>query len=383
MAQRLNMPVFFAVPESARLKLPKQINTTDRLIDFRHPGAKDNKANIGLRIISSNRVGFSKRITQSGLLQTGDIILSFRPEWGGAGTYPNIQMGVSHAGMAYLAQNGVMRHIDNPMDGETLGRGDFTSEHYTTLKYLHIIRPRGLTDGQRANLAAWAQRLAANAQRVYPSQVSFNKDYNAPKYSPGKPLEFVKTFGQAALGQSTGTGKPLDMFCSEFAWSLLALRNCSPGDAAAFNGRRVPSCVRAPMTPMHATGNIIAKRLVSSQAGLADGPLLVIDSMKLPKAERAPLLRDVFVENPAQAAKMSQGHRDIAKEMQPKFEPLQKYYTDYEDGGFAVIEGYFIGRAFRNAMPDNYSPTSYLINTLLPSNNSSRTMDYVATIMFE
>ena len=69
--------------------------------------------------------------------------------------------------------------------------------------------------------------------------------------------------------------------------------------------------------------------------------------------------------------------------MQPKFEPLQKYYKDVEDGGFNLIQAYFIGHAFRNAMPDNYSPTSYLINTLLPSNNSSRTMDYVATIMFE
>ena len=39
MARRLDMPVFFALPESARLALPKTINTTDRLIDFRHPDA--------------------------------------------------------------------------------------------------------------------------------------------------------------------------------------------------------------------------------------------------------------------------------------------------------------------------------------------------------
>ena len=137
------------------------------------------------------------------------------------------------------------------------------------------------------------------------------------------------------------------------------------------------------MTPMHATGNVIAKRLRSAQAGLADGPLLVIDSMKLPKPEMDALLDQVFVENPTRLAKMSQGHRDVAKEMQPKFEPLKKYYKDVQDGGFAVIEAAFVSHAFRANMPDNYSPTSYLINTLLPSNNSSRTMDYVATIMFE
>jgi hypothetical protein len=69
--------------------------------------------------------------------------------------------------------------------------------------------------------------------------------------------------------------------------------------------------------------------------------------------------------------------------MQPKFAPLEKYYTAAADGGFQRIQAYFISNAFRRAMPDNYSPTSYLINALLPSDNNNRTMDYVATIMFE
>ena len=34
-------------------------------------------------------------------------------------------------------------------------------------------------------------------------------------------------------------------------------------------------------------------------------------------------------------------------------------------------------------IPENYSPTSFLINTLLPANNVNRTMDYVATIVIE
>jgi hypothetical protein len=33
-AKRLDMPVYFAVPASARAKLPKSFNTSDRLIDF-------------------------------------------------------------------------------------------------------------------------------------------------------------------------------------------------------------------------------------------------------------------------------------------------------------------------------------------------------------
>ena len=34
-------------------------------------------------------------------------------------------------------------------------------------------------------------------------------------------------------------------------------------------------------------------------------------------------------------------------------------------------------------IPENYSPTSYLVNTLLPKNNRYRTMDYVATVVMQ
>ena len=40
MARKLKIPVYFAVPASARGALPKNIETTDRLIDFKHPDAK-------------------------------------------------------------------------------------------------------------------------------------------------------------------------------------------------------------------------------------------------------------------------------------------------------------------------------------------------------
>ena len=39
-----------------------------------------------------------------------------------------------------------------------------------------------------------------------------------------------------------------------------------------------------------------------------------------------------------------------------------------------------ISTGFNSGIPQNYSPTSFLINTLLPANNAYRTMDYVATI---
>ncbi len=384
MAKKLNIPVYFALPVSARSAAPTKVETTDVLIDFKHPDAKGAAADIGLRIIATKRAGMAARLAKSGLIQTGDLLLTFRSEWGGSGAYPNIQMGVSHTGIAYV-KNGIVHNLDNPLNEEYHGaqmRADLTSEHYRTLDYLHVVRPRNLTDAQRANLVAWAERLNSSAKRIYPSQISFNQDYNAPKYKEGKSYDFVKTFGQVALGQKpTGT---LDMFCSEFAWSLLALKDCDPASSGeSFSGTSVPACIREPMKPMEATGDFIFRRNRSSNAGLADGPLLVIDALKLSSAERTRMLESVFVENKGRLAKLSVGHKTLAESMQPKFAPLQQYYTGAGGGFFQSIKARAIRSAVNREIPDNYSPTSFLVNTLLPVDNANRTMDYVATIVIE
>jgi hypothetical protein len=293
-------------------------------------------------------------------------------------------MGVSHTGIAYV-KDGELHNLDNPLNEEYLGsrmRGDLTGEHYRTLDFIHVIRPRNLTDTQRANIIAWAERLNSSAKRIYPQQISFNQDYNAPKYKEGKPYDFVKTFGQVALGQHPpGT---LDLFCSEFAWSLLALRDCDPGSTGdGFTGSGMPACIREPMKPMEATGDFIFRRNNNSYSGLADGPLLVIDSLKLPSAERKKMLETVFVENKNRLAKLSVGHKAIAESMQPKFAPLQQYYTGAGSGFYQSIKARFIRSRVNHAIPDNYSPTSFLVNTLLPPDNVNRTMDYVATIVIE
>jgi hypothetical protein len=383
-ARRLDMPVYFALPSSARLTLPKSINTTDRLIEFKHPDAKGASGEVGLRVIGAKRGGFGQRMAKSGLIQTGDIILTFRPEWGGGGAYPNIQMGVSHTGIAYV-KDGVIRQLDIPLNAEYLGGnygGNFDSEHYRTLKFMHIIRPRGLTDAQKATIVAWASRFNGNARKVYPTQISFNDDYNAPKYVSGKPLTFVKQLGQIGLAQNP-EGQT-SMFCSEFVWSLLAMRNCDPAKTAdSFKGGRVPACVTPIMTPMRATGDYFSLRTRGADAGLSEGPLLVVDAMKLPAKQRDPLVEGIFKEDPKVLAKMSEGHRTLAKSLTPKFEPLEDYYKVAVAGGWRRAQTWVASATIRRSIPDNYSPTSFLINTLLPRTNSKRTMDYVATVMFE
>ncbi len=385
MAKKLNIPVHFALPASARAPLPPKIDTKDKLIDFKHPDAKGVGGDVGLRLVVSKRSGLADRLGKSGLVQTGDILLTFRSEWGGAGAYPNIQMGVSHAGIAYI-KNGSVRHLDNPLSAEYLGsglKGDLTSEHYRTLNFIHVIRPRNLTDLQKAQLVSWATLVQANASSIYPKQLSFNSDYNAPKYAPGRPLDFVRQLGQMALKQSTPGN--ISMFCSEFAWSLLSLRDCDPAKTAdQFKGSSVPSCVHEAMKPMEATGNYMTTHGRYSYSGLADGPLMVIDAMKLPLPDRTNRLAAVFTEKPDGLAKLSSGHRAVATEMKPKFEPLQKYYLGVSGGGLLhSIKARMIAKAFRLAVPENYSPTSFIVNTLLPPDNANRSMDYVATIVLE
>ncbi len=379
-AAKLKIPIYFAVPSSARAPLPKNIETSDRLVDFRHPDAKN--GDVGLRLVIAKRAGMAQRLGKSGLFQTGDLLLTFRAEWGGAGPYTNVQMGISHTGVAYI-KDGVLHNIDNPLNAEYLGaRGELNSEHYRTLSFIHVIRPRNLTDAQRANLLEWTTRLANSSGKVYPKEIAFNQDYNAPKFKRGRSLDFVKHLGQIALGQNPpGT---VDMFCSEFAWSLLSLRNCEPGKTAnSFKGSRTPSCVKEPMKPMSATGDYITRRGRHSYSGLTEGPLLVVDSLKLPTEEKKLLLHTIFVESPNSLSKLSAGHKSLAQSMAPKFAPLEKYYLGVGGAWGPTIEARMVSIAFNRGIPENYSPTSFLINTLLPANNVNRTMDYVATIMIE
>jgi hypothetical protein len=260
---------------------------------------------------------------------------------------------------------------------------DLTSAHYKDLKFIHVIRPRGLTDPERANIVAWATRLNSSAGKVYPGQIKFNDDYNAPKFKPNHSLNFVQHLGQIALGQSPSG--VLDLYCSEFAWALLSLRDCDPATTAEqFKSVRVPSCVTPPMRPLVATGDNVPTAKRSSRIGLADGPLTVIEGLKIPPATRDALLESVFVENPAGLKKMSEGHRKVAEEMQPRFEKLEDYYLGISSSSALKRLTARVSRgAFNVVVPQNYSPTSYLLNTMLPPDNVNRSMDYVATIVIE
>ncbi|GFO63248.1 hypothetical protein M1B72_11045 [Geomonas paludis] len=373
---RLDIPVFYAFPESSYAPL-KEIKAPDtRVVDFKHPGSSAAQNKLGLRIFSHKPdASLSRDLAASGLIQTGDILLSFRPEWGSGGPYPNIQMGVSHAGVAYVS-NGVVKNIDMPLSPQYLG--ELSAEHYRETKALHVVRPRGLTDQQRNNIAGWAERLAARAPAIYPSRISFNQDYMVPNYQPGQPLNFVKQLGQLAQGKTDGIS--LKMYCSEFAWSLLSLRDCNPSDAASFQQEGIPACISPIFPPLHMVGDAVGSGGEKQVGpGMSDGPLLTINAMHLADQKRDQLLASVFMTDPKRSAKMSPGHRKVAETMGPTFALLKGEYLGVFLDPKASKE---IRDQFNAKMKDNYSPTSYLILTLVPGDSPFRRMDYVGTLTY-
>ena len=244
-----NAPVYFTVPESAWLPLPKEfsVRSDDRLVEFRHPDGIDTPARPGLRIIATHRKGFGADMARSGLLQPGDLLLWYEPGWAGGGPYPNVQMGIDHAGMVFL-KDGVIRNIDNPIANPNYySPNEFGGPNHDHFKFLlHVVRPRGLTDRQRTNISKWSDRfLSVVAKKFYgnssnPADIysltaeaaaaalegdakteksdankaqqeeqllkendsklfRFDPHYDSPLYKPGAPLTFVQRLGQIGL----------------------------------------------------------------------------------------------------------------------------------------------------------------------------------------
>lgn len=368
-AAKLAIPVFYALPESAYAQTTDEAGSIDGMWEFRHPASAAAAAPVGLRVYLTPHNNAAARLAASGLVQTGDVILTFRPEWGFQGPYPNIQMGISHAGLA-LVENGVVSNIDNPLTEEYLG--NMTGKHYKDASALHIIRPRNLSGDQKENLLGWAQKIIKLAPAIYPSQLAFNRDYFSPKYTVD--MKFVKTVAQIALQQDK-TAR-IALFCSEFVWALLSLKDCDPGRPEVFAQEGIPACIKPVFMPLPMIGDyFLHPRSPAARLGLSDGPLAVINSMGLPENEKKRLIHEVF----ARRRQMSPGHAAVAESLAPYYMQLEGYYDGIQDGAPKALQ---IMNAFNGSVKPNYSPTSYLINALLPNESEERQMDVVGTVVF-
>lgn len=370
LAEAKELPVFFTTTEDGMLELPRALE--EKMIAFQHPLSDSAPVKAGLRFMPVSRRNL--QATLAPLLQDGDIVLSFRSEWAGGGAYPSVQMGISHAGVIYKDGNSVA-NIDYPLNAEYVGKLD--SKHYKETPLLHVIRPRDLSTTQKKNLNEWAKLFVAKRASIYPAKVSFNGDYSAPRFNPkaADPLSFVKDIARHALGM---TAPAQTVFCSEFAWVLLALKDCSPtSNKNDFLSEGMPSCVSPSFKPLPALGDFLTTQNDADQAGLADGPVLMLQKLELEEADLAKTITDIFVASGT--SRMSSGHRDVANEFAPLFAPLENYYKGYQSGAMEILG---LKQIFNTKMAANYSPTAYMVNTLLPVSNDHRAMDYVATLVF-
>ncbi len=384
----LDMPFYFSVPKSS---ITTPLNR--RLYSYPtvwNPSSEVSHA--GLRVIVINqggqepakkkvaRVDMAKQLARAGVLEDGDIALSFRPNLAGTMAYPHVQMGVTHASLVYT-QNGEAFNIDSPLDGEYVGQ--FNTLHFaggvsasgareSGTDALQIVRPKNMTEGRKASLRKWIGTLKSNVARINGerSQVKFQKDYLTPIFAATglTTKQTVTKLGQIILEQDRTTKLP--MYCSEFAWHMLALSNCDEQQIRGA-GPEGAACVDPLFEPMPLVST------TEGEIGLAEGPLQNL--LVAPPAERPALIGKVFATG--NASGLSSGHRAVAEQVAPLMDGLAQYYGAKAQGAPAeMLTGAAAQLNAGVGNVGNYSPTAFLANATLPA--GVRVLDYVATVVF-
>jgi hypothetical protein len=377
----LDVPFYFSVPKSS-------ITVPLNRPAYPYPTVWNSSlqaSDAGLRMIAIQqgssveshkqaRRDMATKLARAGVLQDGDLVLTFRPELAGTMAYPHIQMGITHAGLIYT-ENGAAYNIDSPLDSIYVGQ--FDTDHYAGngaddagADALHIVRPRGMNDTRRAQLRTWIKTLKAGLSRINGErqQIKFQSDYLTPAYAAaGKTTrQTVTTLGKIILEQDTTTKQP--MFCSEFAWHMLALSNCTADEI-----RNAPPEGAACVDEVFATMPLVAA--TNEEVGMAEGPLLVLE--KMPQEIQLANVPAIFATgNPA---KLSSGHRAVSEQVAPLMGPLQDFYKARLSGA-TIEQTADVARQLSSQMPNNYSPTTFLVQSIV--DEPLRAVDYVTTLVF-
>lgn len=385
--QVVNLPFYFGVPQASLTQM--------KAAERGHPystiwqGAKGAHNEIGLRIIAvpaAARSSVMKELAESKVIQTGDVMLSFRPGLGETIPYAHLQMGTTHAGIVRV--QGTQGHtVDQPLDLEhndpSNAKGRLVSSHYSKVPALHIVRPRSMNTELRANLDAWLD--LAEDMIGSPGRPGFNDNYLAPatvhpKFG-GNPANVAFTIGKGLIAGNIRQALGVDMnpekdgeqqiFCSELAYHLLSLANCTVDEVR--NATSAPECAsKSPFPMMSFAGQNAAE-------GLGEGPLLNAIAAK-GAGDPAALLGSVFKEGNTNSTELSSGHRGANKMLIEKgiVQGLQMVYQLRGQNANAVLPAQLEG--LRKEIPANYSPTAFLIDTI--KDERVRGFDYVATVVF-
>ncbi len=303
-------------------------------------------------------------LARSKLIQTGDILLSFRPLWDKTLAYAHMQLGVSHSAIAFIvSDNGesLVVTLESPISYSSPLN---SPEHYPDLDAIHIVRPM-LDAVQKENLERWARLILSRRDRF-----KFFTDYSLPMYKRGvtgvaNPRDEIRFLAEIALGKSN---VDFESYCSEFVWSLLGLRNCNP---SAFD----ETCI----SPTFQTSTGMLTGLVpkiSGDAGLAQGPEAALIKGNFSEPDKtATLTNSVFVDVMTDlsqlAGRMSAGHIKVAEENRENMRILNGYYKAGEP---AALAG-----EINQGVTANVSPTSFLLR----SNAEMDGLKYVGTVVFD
>ncbi|MFK3779557.1 hypothetical protein [Agrobacterium sp. NPDC089420] len=343
------------------------------------PGSRDPNVTISERTASSGDMGFrvlhlraavkAKKqaaidLAQSGLVETGDILLSFRPLWDRTLAYAHMQLGISHSAMAFIVSQGNDRFVMTLESPISYSSPLNAPEHYADLDSIHILRP-ALTDGQKTNLEKWARLVLS-----HPGRFSFFSDYGLPMYKRGRPditspRDEILHLAKVATGTAS---PPFESYCSEFVWSLLGLRDCDPQSFDA-------ACI----SPAFNTGGGMMSGIVAglkNDAGLAQGPEAALIGGKITASDKTrTLTQSVFVDimsDPSELeGRMSAGHRKVAEDNRENMTILNGFYA----GGEAEP----VAQAINRTVFENVSPTSFLTR----SNAGMDGFHYVGTVVFD
>lgn len=382
-------------------------NDTDSVVltDYVAIGAQSAAgSSIGLRMAlapQESRLKVSQSLAESGLVKTGDFIISTNPLFANSLQYLALQLLNTHNSVAVVVtENGkkLVYNIDMPMDADMLGgaalgfgRSVIDSPHFTKDNknmMVHILRPR-LDSNQKANLQKWLEKSLrkARAKTVYPEFLSFNKNYNKPTYRNGD-LSFVADVARLLLDQKMQAHKHIKMYCSEFSWVMLSLKDCNPDTTADdFKKSKTPACVKEFFKPMQMFGSAFSggSALDQDLYGMTDGIPMLIAQTDASVQTSMDLIDFALPGVDRDADGLSSGHKAIAAEMAPLIKKANGYFKLILTREHSQIND---ARAKLNpAAPRNYSPTSFSVLAAIPDTLNGQKVaqkkfDYVTTIKY-
>lgn len=354
----LDVSEFMMVPKSTWVAGFPELNKDDIRTEIAS-AAQD--ANLGLRLVHLKKSYqatklASEALAENGVIESGDILLSFRPAWADTLAYAHVQLGISHAALAFVVEMDGKKYVhslESPMSYSSF----LNSPHqYGDLEAFHIVRPT-LTEVEKSNLKKWAKLTTS-----HPDRFAFFQDYGTPMYKRGlpgvnHPIDQVRLL--AKVIKEGGT--TFSCYCSEFVWTFLGLRKCSPDEFPSGNLEMFFD----PLKGLYQE---------DPKAGLTQGPDAALRNSGNPN--RTQILTSKvavdFLDSPSDLqGRMSSGHQAVARANKPKMDLLKRYYGSGEPAGM-VSE-------INQGIIENFSPTAFLIRSHAGLNG----LKYAGTVVFD